>query len=435
MQRVGLLVFLPAILISWRVDADEAVGNRAERIDDFRDLAVGMFIHWSLDSQLGSVISHSMVGADEDYLERYIHELPKTFDPQRYNPSDWARLARVCGIKYAVFTTKHHNGFCMFHTKTTDFGIASTPYQEDITRKYVDAFRTRGLKVGFYFSPDDFWFLHQQGTLISRRRPEALPSNNPQLMQHNLKQVRELLGNYGPIDLLFIDGEPGGIKELAWKLQPELVVTRGAMETPEQRIPGEPIPGPWESCFTLGTQWQFKPTNEDYKSGSTLIQMLIETRAKGGNLLINVGPHPDGEIPFEQSRRLRELGLWLFINGEAIYQIRPWHVIREGDVWFTKSKDANTLYAILTGDDNWVRGRRKQFLLKSVRATEDTQIRVLGQNSKVLEYRPEVNPECRWKQEADGLHLDIMRAQRIYNMGSWPNPIVVRITHAEPVAK
>lgn len=409
----------------------EKAGNRTERLEEFQDLAVGMFIHWSVDSQLGSVISHSMVGASQDYLERYVHELPKTFHPKRYDPEEWARLARVCGIKYAVFTTKHHSGFCMFHTKTTDFGIASTPYRRDITRQYVDAFRQHKVRVGFYFSPDDFHFLYRQGTLISRRRPEALPSNNPALMQHNLAQVRELMTNYGEVEFLFIDGQPGGIRELAWKLQPELVITRGAMETPEQRIPDKPIPGPWESCFTLGTQWQFKPTNENYKSGGTLIQMLIETRAKGGNLLINVGPQPNGEIPFEQSRRLRELGLWLFINGEAIYQVRPWHVIREGDIWFTKAKNADTLYAILTGHRNWQRGTRKSFVLRSARATDETRVSVLGQNSKVHEYHPEVDPACRWEQRDDGLHLIVMRAHRIYNMGSWPNPIVLRITHVE----
>ena len=201
------------------------------------------------------------------------------------------------------------------------------------------------------------------------------------------------------------------------------------MQTPEQKIPDQALPGPWESNFTMGTQWQFKPTNEDYKSGGELIRMLIETRAKGGNLLINVGPQPDGEIPFEQSRRLRELGLWLFINGEAIYGVRPWHVTHEDNIWFTKAKDANTLYAILTGYPDWERGTRKQFVIRSARATGQSEVSVLGQNSKVLEYRPDVNPECRWSQEDDGLHVDVMRTQRIYNLGDWPNAVVLKITH------
>lgn len=407
-------------------------GNQPERTEWFMDQALGMFVHWSMDSQLGSVISHSMVGASDDYLDRFINDLPKSFHPKRFDPDDWARLARLAGVKYVVFTTKHHSGFCMFKTKTTLFNIANTPYKRDITRQVVQAFRKQGLAVGFYFSPDDFWILHKQGKDISRRRPEALPVNNPELMAHNKAQLRELLTNYGPIDMLFLDGQPDKLKELAWQIQPDIIVTRGEMQTPEQKLPDEPMPGPWEACFTLGTQWQFKPTNEDYKSGTKLIEMLIEIRAKGGNFLLNVGPTPDGEIPFEQTCRIREMALWLFINHEAIYNIRPWHVIREGDIWFTKAKDADTVYAIITKTD-WPKGKRKDFTLKSVRATDQSEIELLGQSGRVLEYNTSVNPKATWTQDDDGLHITAMRAQRIYNDSKWPNPVVIKITHAEAV--
>jgi len=405
--------------------------NRPQRETWFMDQALGMFVHWSVDSQLGSVISHSMVGASDDYLDRFINELPQTFYPERFNPDEWARLAKLAGMKYVVFTTKHHSGFCMFHTKTTDFNIKNTPYKKDITKQLVKSLRKFGIAVGFYFSPDDFWMLHKQGKDVSRRRAEALPSNNPELMAHNRAQLRELFKNYGPIDVLFIDGEPEGLKELAWELQPNCVVTRGAMETPEQKTPDEPMPGPWEACYTLGTQWQFKPTNEEYKSGIQLIEMLIEIRAKGGNFLLNIGPQPDGVIPFEQDRRTRELALWLFVNREAIYEIRPWHVIREGNIWFTRAKDADTVYAILTKLPDWRKGQRKEFTLQSVRATAQTEVSVLGQSGRVLEYNTKVIPETRWEQQDDGLHLSVMRAQRIYNNTRWPNPIVVKITHAQ----
>ena len=405
--------------------------NQPQRTEWFMDQGLGMFVHWSVDSQLGSVISHSMVGASDDYLDRFINELPKTFYPQRFDPDEWARLAKVAGMKYVVFTTKHHSGFCMFDTKTTDFSIMNTPYGKDITRHLVDAFRRQGIGIGFYFSPDDFWMLHQQGKDISRRRPEALPHNNPELMAHNKAQLRELFTNYGTVDVLFIDGEPNELKELAWELQPTCVVTRGEMETPEQKTPDEPMPGPWEACYTLGTQWQFKPTNEQYKSGTQLIEMLIEIRAKGGNFLLNVGPQPDGVIPFEQERRIREMALWLFINGEAIYQIRPWHVIREGDIWFTKAKGSDTVYAILTKQSDWKKGERREFTIASVRATEQTIVSVLGQSGRVLEYNTKVIPETRWEQKGDGLHVSVMRAQRIYNDTKWPNPIVLKITQAK----
>ena len=270
------------------------------------------------------MIGHSLVGADADYQQRFFNDLPRTFNPDRYDPTAWASLAKLCGFRYAAFTTKHHSGFCMFPTKTTDFSIENTPYKKDITRMYADAFRTAGLGVGFYFSPDDFWLLHKQGKPISRNRPEASPRNNPELMQHNLAQIRELYTSYGPVEYLFIDGAPDGIRELAWQLQPDTLVTRGAMKTPEQRLPENGLEDPWEACFTIGTAWQFQPTRETYKSGTQLIEMLIETRAKGGNLLLNVGPESSGVIPFEQERIIRELGLWLFINHEAIYQVRPW---------------------------------------------------------------------------------------------------------------
>lgn len=424
---VGLLLVL--ILAG----ATAHAANKPEREKWFMDQALGMFVHWSVDSQLGSVISHSMVGASDDYLDRFIHELPKTFYPERFNPDEWARLAKLAGMKYVVFTTKHHSGFCMFGTKTTDFNIQNTPYKRDITRQLVKSLRKFGIAVGFYFSPDDFWMLHKQGKDVSRRRPEALPTNNPELMAHNQAQIRELFKNYGPIDMLFIDGESNGLKELAWELQPNCVVTRGAMETPEQNTPDEPMPGPWEACYTLGTQWQFKPSNEEYKSGTQLIEMLIEIRAKGGNFLLNIGPQPDGIIPFEQERRTRELALWLFINREAIYKIRPWQVIREGDIWFTKAKEADTVYAILTKLPDWKKGQRKEFLLQSVRATEQTQVSVLGQSDRVLEYNTKVTPQTRWEQQDDGLHVSVMRAQRIYNNTRWPNPIVLKITHAQPI--
>jgi len=410
----------------------EADGNKPERVEWFMDQALGMFVHWSVDSQLGSVISHSMVGASDDYLDRFVNELPKTFYPERFHPDEWARLAKLAGMKYVVFTTKHHSGFCMFHTKTTDFNIKNTPYKRDITKMLIKSLRKFGIRVGFYFSPDDFWILYKQGKDVSRRRPEALPVNNPELMAHNKAQIRELLTRYGPIDMLFLDGQPDELKQLAWKIQPNIIVTRGEMVTPEQNMPNKPMPGPWEANFTLGTQWHFKPTNEDYKSGTKLIEMLIEIRAKGGNFLLNLGPQPDGGIPFEQERRIRELALWMFVNNEAIYKIRPWYVIREDDIWFTKAKDSNTVYAFLTKLPNWKKGERKGFTLTSIRASEQTQVSVLGQSDRVLEYNTKVIPETRWNQEDDGLHISVMRAQRIYNDTKWPNPIVLKITHAKP---
>lgn len=407
---------------------EKVLVNDPQRSQTFITWGLGMFVHWSFDSQLGSVISHSMVGASRDYLDRYINALPKTFNPERYDPEKWMQIAHLAGVKYLVLTTKHHNGFCMWDTKTTKFNIMNTPYGKDIVRSYVDACRKYGIKVGFYFSPEDFWFLHTQGKEIRRRAEHANISSNPELLAHNRAQIKELFTRYGKIDIAFLDAFDNHlIAQYIHELQPECLITRGEMETPEQKIPDAPMPGPWESCYTMGTQWQFKPTNEDYKSGGRLIEMLIEIRAKGGNLLINAGPEPSGIIPFEQERRFRELGLWIFINHEAVYNIKPCPRIREGDLWFTQAGDGSAVYVIINHKDYWRHGERREFALKSFRATEKTKISVLGQNDRVVEYQPKKNPKSRFTQKDDHLLISVVRAQRIYNDRKWPNPIVVKL--------
>ena len=407
--------------------------NDPEREEEFMDWGLGMFVHWSHDSQIGSVISHSMVGATEKYLDRFINELPKTFNPKKYDPDEWMEIAKLAGVKYMVLTTKHHSGFCMWDTKTTDFSIMNTPYGKDIVKEYVEACRRHGIKVGFYFSPEDFYFQRKMGLVV--RRVGRTEEEKPPLAVYNKQQLDELFGNYGPIDVMFFDGgEKEMLTQYIHNLQPKCLVTRGEMETPEQRLPKTPLPGPWESCFTLGNQWQFKPTNDDYKTGGQLINMLIENRAKGGNLLINVGPEPSGIIPFEQERRFRELALWMFINDEAIHSIRPCPVISEGKTWYTQSKDGKAVYAFLTeftGENRWRYGDRKEILLKELRATPETTISVLGHAGKVREYSKTANPEPTFKQTPEGLELSVMRAQRIYNNKAWPNTVVVKLENVE----
>lgn len=431
-RTMFLILLISTTTFAQRPDTMQPPFNDTERAEEFMDWGLGMFVHWSMDSQLGSVISHSMVGASEKYLERYINKLPTTFNPVLYDPNEWMEIAKLAGATYMVFTTKHHSGFCMWDTETNDFNIMHTPYKRDIVKAYVEACRAHGIKVGFYFSPEDFYFLHKQGHLIRRRTNYANISNNSELLKYDSAQIKELLTNYGPIDVIFLDAfdnEP--IRQLIHKLQPNCLVTRGEMATPEQHIPESPMPGPWEACFTLGNQWQYKPTNEDYKSGTTLIEMLIDIRAKGGNLLINVGPDPKGVIPFEQERRFRELALWMFVNDEAIHNIRSCPVIRQGDLWFTRSKDEESVYVFITKQGIWKKGDRKEFLLKHIRATDTSKISVLGQNDKVIEYNPDGDATSRFSQDGDVLSISICRAQRLYNNTSWPNPVVVKLEHVE----
>ena len=150
MRHLVFSFLLPCALLLAQRDIPPGSLNQPERLEWFRDQGFGLFIHWSVDSQTGVVISHSLAGADEAYTKRFFEELPKTFNPRRFEPKDWAALAKLAGIKYVVFTTKHHSGFAMWDTKTTDFGIMHTPYKHDLTREILDAFRAQGIAAGHH---------------------------------------------------------------------------------------------------------------------------------------------------------------------------------------------------------------------------------------------------------------------------------------------
>jgi len=390
-------------------------------------------------SQLGVIISHSLVDASPEYTQKFYQDLPKTFYPNKFDPDALARLVKISGARYMVLTNKHHSGFAMFSTATNDFNVMNTPFHRDITAELYKAFRKQGLSVGVYYSPDDFYWLYKHNISINRYVPNVQFNVNPGLLKYDQQQITELLTHYGPIDTIFFDGDPRGLRELAWKLQPNIIVTRGAIETPEQNIPGAPLPGVWEANMTMGTSWQYQP-QDFYKSVPELLDILIHTRARGGNLLLNVGPKPDGELPIEQEERLREIGLWMFINSDCIYGTQPWNITNENDIWFTQVPDrptpatekaakTSTLYAIV--DRPWRRGTFTDVVLQSVRATAQTQVSVLGQNSKVFEYQPKIDPTPTWSQQPDGLHIHAMRTQRLTDSGKWPNPAVIRLTHVE----
>ena len=405
--------------------------NKKEREQWFTSLGFGMFIHFSIDAQLGAVISHSMVGASDDYLNRYINELPETFNPYKFDAAQWARDAKMAGMKYAVFTAKHHNGFCMFDTKTTAFNIMNTPYEEDIVRKFVEAFRKEGIAVGLYFSPEDFYFLRSQGKPISRVTPEASASGNAALNEYAKKQMKELMSNYGKIDVVFLDGlDQYGMTELAkvcWTSNPDVVVTRGAMATPEQHMPKEPLPSPWEACFTLGDQWQYRPTNESYKSANTVIKKLIEIRSKGGNLLLNFGPDRHGVFPPEQWGVLNEISLWMFINGEAMTNTESCPIVNDGKIWYLQNKKTSVVYAIIC-EDGWKLEEKKEFELPSIYSTSKSKISLLGHGGKVMGYKLNADPAPSIMQAGNGgSKISVIRAQRIYNDRKWPNPVVVKL--------
>lgn len=404
--------------------------NLPKTVEDFMDMGFGMFIHWSVDSQLGAVISHSLSGASKEYQDRFFSNLPKTFYPKKFDPQEWAVLAKLAGMEYVVFTAKHHSGFCMWPTKTTDFSLCATPYKRDICREILDAFRAQGIKVGLYFSPEDFNVLYTQGYPVGRlQHPMHYPVNNKELMERDKKQLTELLTDYGKIDVIFFDGPAEGLKELAWSIQPGIMVTRGHISTPEQNTPDSPIPGPWEACYTMGTDWQYKPTNDPHKSGTEIIKMLIEIRAKGGNFLLNIGPKPDGEIQIEQEERLREVALWNFVNSEAIHGVRPWHITHEGPIWYTASKDGSTVYAFVT--DPWAYAQRREFVFPTLAGGPETRVSILGYASELIEYSQTADASIRWQPTDIGLVVSAVRGQRMYTNNKWPNPIVLKIENVQ----
>lgn len=418
--------------------------NRPEDLEWLRDAGLGLFIHWSLDSQLGCVISHSLVGASKDYVDRFYEELPKTLNPKKWDFDHLAELARLAGFQYAVFTTKHHNGFCLWDSRTTDFNIMNTPYGKDLVKQYAEAFRKQGIKVGLYFSPEDFRYLRSQGLTITRTPLEPYSKEVMEGYRQLLTdQMTELMTNFGKIDVMFFDGgetmyneEGESLQQLcmrvAWDLQPGILITRGAIPTPEQQLPGVGVDFAWEGCITLGTAWQYQPTNETYKTGLHVIRLLTETRAKGGSLLLNIGPDANGELCRAQEDIIRELALWHFLNHEAIHNTRPWIITNEDSAWLLRSKDGNALYAVLFDQKDWDRGQRREFLLKSVKASPDTVVEVLGQTGELTEYRPDLDAHTYWEQREDGLHISAMHAQRIYCGIQWRNPLVLKITHPIP---
>jgi len=426
-QLLFVVLFVQPVL-------SQQVTNKPERVDWFQDLGFGMFIHWNVDGTLGAVISHSLAGSSPEYTNKYFTELPKYFNPEKFNPTAWARLAKLAGMKYVVFTTKHHSGFCMWNTKTTDFNVMNTPFGRDITQELFQAFRKEGIAIGVYFSPEDFYYFNKNGIPLGRLQdPRHFPTKNPGLMDYDKRQLKELLSNYGKIDILFIDGPGDGLREYAWSLQPELVITRDLMNTPEQTTPNVSLPRPWEACYTMGTDWGYKPTNDPHKTGTEVIDMLIEIRAKGGNFLLNVGPKPDGEIQIEQEAILQEVSLWNFANSESIYKVKPLPVIREENIWYTQSNDEKYIYAFVTrkSPDDWKYGERKAMVLTHIEGNANTKVSVLGFNSEFVEYKIGFDAKLYNNASPLGLVVSAVNGQRFYSNRRWPNAIVLRIENAK----
>ena len=417
------LIFPASFAQSQRITIDR---NKPEKVEWFRDMGFGLMINWSVDVQLGAVMSHNLAVASKEYQGKYFSELPVTFDPKKFDPDEWAKLARIAGVKYMVFTAKHHNGFCMWDTKTSDFNIINSGYGKDILREIIDAFRKYDIAIGLSFAPVDFYLMREQGHPPSLRSPEASLAVNTALWEMNKTQLRELLTNYGKIDILSIDETSDWANPLvanfAWDLDPDLLITRAGMETYEHFLPKETPDAPWELSMNMGYHRQFVD-EEDLKDASVLIHSLIETRARGGNMLLNIGPDAHGEIREAQESRLREIGLWLMANNEAIENVRPWKVADENGVWFTQSKDQNFVYAFVHVPYwNWMEERA--FFIRAIKGTKNTSVSILGQNDEMMEYLVHRSPKPVFSIVEEGIFVNVVKAQRLSK--TWDNPMVIR---------
>ncbi len=309
----------------------------------FDSARFGMFIHWSPISQRGWELSWPLVGgvpvlpystgvAVDDYYSKALD-----FCPAPGAAKELMRLARRAGMRYAVLTTKHHDGFAMWPTKQTEFSIAQTPYEGDIVGEYVEAAREEGLRVGFYHSlsdwhhPDYPAFREEDKPYFSflGRRSETWDAYIDVLFG----QVRELLTNYGAVDVLWFDGQwertveewrADELVSMIRELQPDILVNdrlpgMGDYTTPEQAIPATTPEGRWETCMTMNKSWGYCPDDTEYKSSRELVHTLAETAGKGGNLLLNVSPRGDGSLPAEQIERIDMVGEWMDRNAGAIH--------------------------------------------------------------------------------------------------------------------
>lgn len=381
--------------------ADPAV---QAKLQSWRNIKFGLLMHWGTYSQWGIVESWSLCPEDEGWCERrgpykdnwYAYKkayeaLQYTFNPTQFAPEKWASAAKGAGMKYVVFTTKHHDGFCMFDSKYTDYKITETPFRNNprsnVAKAVFDAFRKEGFMTGAYFSkPDwhcpDYWWSYFPP---KDRNPTYVPQKYPDIWnrfkQFTYNQIEELMTDYGAMDILWLDG--GWVRpfstidtSISWQkaipfdqdidmariakrgreLQPGLLVVdrtvTGEFEnyvTPEHQIPDAYMSIPWETCMTMGDSWSYVP-KENYKSARKLIHLLADIVSKNGNLLLNVAPSPEGDFHPEAYTRLAEIGRWMDLNGEAIYGTVGDNTIGKQGKWVFTHKGATT-YAIYCAEE------------------------------------------------------------------------------------
>jgi len=402
-----LLIFIAAGLSQIGQGADAPVGNEhamskgyvppkdpavQKKLDWWQDLKFGLMMHWGTYSQWGIVESWSICPEDEGWCQRrgaqgsnyfaYVsayENLRRTFNPVQFNPEKWAAAAKTAGMRYVVFTTKHHDGFCMFDTAQTDYKITSDacPFHSNpranVAKEVFSAFRQQGFGIGAYFSKPDwhspnYWWPYFPP---KDRNPNydlaRYPDRWRQFKDFTWKQIEELMTGYGSVDILWLDGgqvrppqqdiDMNGLAAMARTHQPGLIVVDRTVSgenenytTPENEVPGQLLPYPWETCMTMATSWSYVP-GDKYKSPGVIIRHLSRIVARGGCLLLNIGPSPEGDFDPQAYDRLAKVGEWMKINGEAIYETRPIKPYEQDD-WAFTAKRGGATYAILLAKDD-----------------------------------------------------------------------------------
>lgn len=368
MSHPGTLLPL-GLLVLTLLPAGQAFAEDRAPLDWFREAKFGMFIHWGPYS-LASVEASWPIMVPEPKLWGGITEseyvaLPERFNPVHFDAGDLVRLAKATGQRYMVFTTKHHDGFCMFDSSYTDYKITNTPYRKDIVAQLAEACKRENMPLGFYYSPPDMHHADYRDTsklVKDSWRGDPTRPGWPVYLNYMELQLRELLTRYGPVAIVWFDGLDHQQKYDGYRflnmihgLSPKTLVNNriglpGDYDTPEQAVPKsipvklgapKPAPGelprpedfrPWETCMTINDTWAYNNRDHAFKSAGMLIRTLVDVASKGGNLLLNVGPAPDGTIQPEFRERLQAVGEWMKVNGGSIYGTTygPWQKLAFG---------------------------------------------------------------------------------------------------------
>lgn len=368
MRRPKILLAVAAfLLLSQSVYSQKAL-TKDERMAWWREAKFGMFIHWGVYAQFAGVYKghEQLRGGAEWIMNRSkipvaeYQEMAKSFNPVKYNPDNWVKMAKEAGMKYLIITAKHHDGFALFNSKASKWDITdATPYGKDLLKPLAEACKKYGIKLGFYYSHAQDW--NNPGGSAARKEMKEgwLNPDSAKIDAYTLAnkghwdpaqmtktfdqyiddvavpQVKELMTNYGDIAVLWWDTPTNMTDEAALKLQAALktqphIITNdrlkrpdfpGDTKTPEQKIPSQAeLDGmDWETCMTMNGTWGFRTSDQKWKSTETLIRNLVDIASKGGNYLLNVGPKPDGTFPQESIERLKGIGTWMKVNSESIY--------------------------------------------------------------------------------------------------------------------